>query len=127
MDDLTQPPDNLFRAVFGDDCAEAAGLLRAHLPAALADGLRWWTLSVELTPHRIGHAHRPSPGSVRSSSGLSLCSRTTEQTEGISQWYRTHRVKQRRRDDSLRRGGCAAVTNDRCPEFRGHAAQGRRG
>ena len=44
--DLTQPHDNLFRAVFGDP-AEAAGLLRAHLPAAVANGVQWSTLSVE--------------------------------------------------------------------------------
>ena len=44
--DLTQPHDNLFRAVFGDP-AEAAGLLRAHLPAAVAKGVQWSTLSVE--------------------------------------------------------------------------------
>ena len=45
-DDLPQPHDNLFRAVFGEP-AEAAGLLRAHLPPAVADRLQWSTLSVE--------------------------------------------------------------------------------
>ena len=43
---MTQPHDNLFRAVFGDP-AEAVGLLRAHLPAAVANGVQWSTLSVE--------------------------------------------------------------------------------
>ena len=41
-----QPHDNLFRAVFGDS-AEAAGLLRAHLPPAVANGLQWSTLAVQ--------------------------------------------------------------------------------
>ena len=45
-DDLAQPHDNLFRAVFGEP-AEAAGLLRAHLPPEVADGLDWSTLTVE--------------------------------------------------------------------------------
>ena len=45
-DDLAQPHDSLFRAVFGDP-AEAAGLLRAHLPEAVANGLDWSTLTVE--------------------------------------------------------------------------------
>ena len=45
-DDLAQPHDNLFRAVFGEP-AEAAGLLRAHLPPAVSDRLQWSTLSVE--------------------------------------------------------------------------------
>ena len=45
-DDLAaQPHDNLFRAVFGEP-AEAIGLLRAHLPPAVANGLQWSTLSV---------------------------------------------------------------------------------
>ena len=46
-DDLAaQPHDNLFRAVFGEP-AEAVGLLRAHLPPAVADGLQWSTLTAE--------------------------------------------------------------------------------
>ena len=45
-DDLAQPHDSLFRAVFGDP-AEAAGLLRAHLPEAVANGLDWSTLTVD--------------------------------------------------------------------------------
>ncbi len=44
-EDLPQPHDNLFRAVFGEP-AEAAGLLRAHLPPAVAEGLDWSTLAV---------------------------------------------------------------------------------
>ena len=46
QDLAAQPHDNLFRAVFGDP-AEAIGLLRAHLPPAIADGLQWSTLSVQ--------------------------------------------------------------------------------
>ena len=45
-DDLAQPHASLFRAVFGDP-AEAAGLLRAHLPEGVAHGLDWSTLTVE--------------------------------------------------------------------------------
>ena len=45
-DDLAQPHDNLFRAVFGEP-AEAVGLLRAHLPPAVANGLQWSTLAAE--------------------------------------------------------------------------------
>ncbi len=46
-DDLAgQPHDNLFRAVFGEP-AEAVGLLRAHLPPAIANGLQWSTLAAE--------------------------------------------------------------------------------
>ena len=45
QDLAAQPHDNLFRAVFGEP-AEAVGLLRAHLPPAVANGLQWSTLSV---------------------------------------------------------------------------------
>ena len=45
-EEVAQPHDNLFRAVFGES-AEAAGLLRAHLPQAVANGLQWSTLTVE--------------------------------------------------------------------------------
>ncbi len=45
-DDVGQPHDHLFRSVFGEP-AEAAGLLRAHLPPAVADGLEWSTLTVD--------------------------------------------------------------------------------
>ena len=41
-----QRHDNLFRSVFGEP-VEAAGLLQAHLPRAVADRLQWSTLSVE--------------------------------------------------------------------------------
>ena len=45
-DEVLQPHDNLFRAVFGDP-AEATGLLRAHLPQVVAKGLQWSSLTVE--------------------------------------------------------------------------------
>ena len=42
--EVFQPHDGLFRAVFGE-AAEAADLLRAHVPAAIANKLRWSTLA----------------------------------------------------------------------------------
>ena len=42
--EVFQPHDGLFRAVFGEE-AEAADLLRAHVPAAIASKLRWSTLA----------------------------------------------------------------------------------
>ena len=42
--EVSQPHDGLFRAVFGE-AAEAADLLRAHVPAAIANKLRWSTLA----------------------------------------------------------------------------------
>ena len=44
-DELYQPHDKLFRAVFSDT-AEAAGLLQAALPATLRDSLDWPTLTL---------------------------------------------------------------------------------
>ena len=57
-EDLPQPHDNLFRSVFGEP-AEAAGLLRAHLPPAVAEGLDWSTLA---TPWGLQHVRPGSPG-----------------------------------------------------------------
>ena len=45
-DEVAQPHDNLFRAGFGDP-AEATGLLRAHLPQAVANGLQCSLVTVE--------------------------------------------------------------------------------
>ena len=44
-DEIHQPHDKLFRAVFSDT-AEAAGLLQAALPAAIRDQLDWPTLTL---------------------------------------------------------------------------------
>ena len=43
--DLYQPHDRLFRKVFSEP-AEAAGLLRAHVPQWLADTLDWSSLTL---------------------------------------------------------------------------------
>ena len=43
--DLHQPHDRLFRKVFSEP-AEAAGLLRAHVPQWLADTLDWSSLTL---------------------------------------------------------------------------------
>ena len=44
--ELYQPHDNLFRKVFSDE-AEAAGLLRPHLPEWLSTMLDWSTLRLQ--------------------------------------------------------------------------------
>ena len=44
--DVQRPHDKLFRTVFADH-AEAAALLRAHLPESLARDLRWSTLTLQ--------------------------------------------------------------------------------
>ena len=44
--DVQRPHDKLFRTVFSDP-AEAAALLRAHLPESLAADLRWSSLTVQ--------------------------------------------------------------------------------
>ena len=44
--DVQRPHDKLFRTVFSDH-AEAAALLRAHLPESLAGDLRWSTLTLQ--------------------------------------------------------------------------------
>ena len=43
--DMHQPHDRLFRKVFSEP-AEAAGLLRAHVPSWLADTLNWSSLTL---------------------------------------------------------------------------------
>ena len=45
-DDVHRPHDKLFRTVF-TDAAEAAALLRAHLPESVAGDLRWSTLTLQ--------------------------------------------------------------------------------
>ena len=44
--EVQRPHDKLFRTVFGDP-AEAAALLRAHLPQSLARGLNWSSLTLQ--------------------------------------------------------------------------------
>ena len=44
--ELHQPHDNLFRKVFSEE-AEAAGLLRPHLPEWLSSTLNWSTLTLQ--------------------------------------------------------------------------------